>query len=415
VLTIHLHNYEAFLLDYSEGNLSPADITLLRQFIVLHPELKIELEEFDLPYLEAIEEVSDIKNSLKKTDESLLDETLINYLENNLSKEEQRAFEIKLGWDTQLAKDLELYQKTQLKPDGECVYESKQKLYRSEDDLIMNNRLIAFLENQLTDSEKNTLEKDLAQNAALAQEYALLSKTVLEADLTDVFPDKESLKKQNKVFVLFGYRSLSGVAAAVLLMLGFAFLYAYYQRVQPVVTDTDIVAGSASVESPVEEEDALPLSASVLGVVPLPEKTVNKARVAPLAAHKKSVEPNNKINPSKTAEEKEAHFVVHENDSLKDKSLIEITDEKKELVAKDESKPVKDSSYNKQNQLVLLEELIDEEDIEGNDSKREKKFWKRAVRIASQANKLGVKSIDGTEADENKFSLSFYSFSVGKK
>jgi hypothetical protein len=44
-----------------------------------------------------------------------------------------------------------------------------------------------------------------------------------------------------------------------------------------------------------------------------------------------------------------------------------------------------------------------------------KGFWKRAVDIAKQANKLGLKSLDGEETTNQNYLLSFNSFSVEKR
>jgi len=75
-----------------------------------------------------------------------------------------------------------------------------------------------------------------------------------------------------------------------------------------------------------------------------------------------------------------------------------------------------DSITNRQNFLTLSYDLDGEDDFSG--TKRQNKkggLWKRAVQVAKQANKMGVKSIDGQEDSENKYRLSFNSFSVGKK
>ena len=66
---ISIFNYEAFYLDYLEGNLSQEDNALFLAFLSQHPELKMDEEEID--FLLPIEEVSlttNFKAGLKAID-----------------------------------------------------------------------------------------------------------------------------------------------------------------------------------------------------------------------------------------------------------------------------------------------------------------------------------------------------------
>lgn len=64
---ITIDNYEAFLLDQLEGNLSPADEKALDAFLTANPELKTEVEGIQLYYLEPEESVIfPNKETLKK-------------------------------------------------------------------------------------------------------------------------------------------------------------------------------------------------------------------------------------------------------------------------------------------------------------------------------------------------------------
>jgi len=78
-----------------------------------------------------------------------------------------------------------------------------------------------------------------------------------------------------------------------------------------------------------------------------------------------------------------------------------------------------DSTISKKNYLVVAEDISEENDLmelkESSTAGGKKGLWKRAVRLARQANKLGVKSIDGQENSKNNYRLSFNSFSVEKK
>ena len=45
-MNIDKNNYEAFFLDYHEGNLSPQEVADLYLFLSQYPELKKEFEDF---------------------------------------------------------------------------------------------------------------------------------------------------------------------------------------------------------------------------------------------------------------------------------------------------------------------------------------------------------------------------------
>ena len=62
---IDIHNYEAYLLDYSEGNLTGELQVELELFLIQHPELEINLDELSLVTLE--NESASFSNKKAKT------------------------------------------------------------------------------------------------------------------------------------------------------------------------------------------------------------------------------------------------------------------------------------------------------------------------------------------------------------
>jgi hypothetical protein len=151
---INLHNYEAFLLDYSEGNLSENDIAELKAFALTHPELEIDLTENDLPYFEASDVNIDFKSDLKKTEADFVNEEVLQYMEGLLSNEQKIAFEARLATDKDLALVLDQYQKTILSANFNEVFENGSSLLKTEDDLILSNKVISYVEGQLSLNEK---------------------------------------------------------------------------------------------------------------------------------------------------------------------------------------------------------------------------------------------------------------------
>ncbi len=66
-MEINKNNYEAFFLDYYDGNLPAEQVAVLLLFVEQHPELKEEFESFENITLEDLPSIGfDNKSSLKK-------------------------------------------------------------------------------------------------------------------------------------------------------------------------------------------------------------------------------------------------------------------------------------------------------------------------------------------------------------
>ena len=123
-MKINRENYEEWMIDFVEGNLSPADEAEVRDFIELNPDVKEELEEFENIVLEPENIPSyEEKLSLKKSDPSIKGLNRNEYLfikktENLLTKAEQKEYETLLSVYPNAEKEQALYDKTVLKPAG---------------------------------------------------------------------------------------------------------------------------------------------------------------------------------------------------------------------------------------------------------------------------------------------------------
>lgn len=407
---INSHNYEAFLVDYFDGNLSDVLITELKAFVIANPQLNIDLDDMDLPSFseEGIE--AGFKNDLKKTDTFLEDEELINYLENNLTEADKKIFEVKLVNDIALNNELNGYKKTILINEPALVFNEKAGLVKTDDDLILNNSALAYIEGQLEASGKLQFEAELKTNSTLQKEVSLFNKTKLEATTSIQFPDKGSLKKETKVIALFSFRKLASMAAAILLLIGLAFVFNYYNS-KPIISDQLANSISNNVNKVIDTIDSLNLAT-----------TKSKALIAnnvTNAAESKSPSKGNRkdLNIAKTNT-----VVLNENEILPlANNLIE--NESKAVFANNNTSKVDTTNtllsnlnsttpkFSKQNYLIV--EVAEEEEAIVSTTVK-KGFWKRAVDIAKQANKLGIKSLDGEETPDKNYVLSFNSFSVEK-
>lgn len=123
---ITLHNYEAFLLDYMEGNLSAEDTAALKTFSILHPELDIQLDDEPV-FLEKESSSYEAKSKVKALH---TDEMAIAYVENKLRGAELQKAENLLKNNLPFQHDIALYKKTIAQPDTAIVFENKQALKR---------------------------------------------------------------------------------------------------------------------------------------------------------------------------------------------------------------------------------------------------------------------------------------------
>lgn len=122
---IDRHNYEAFLLDYLEQNLSPNMVAELMVFLEQHPDLKQEFDE--LQAFEVIEPTSlpfDNKSTLKK---DALDNLMIAEIEGINTPQESKTLKQILKADKIAKNDFRLFKQTKLKS-KKLIFKDKPSL-----------------------------------------------------------------------------------------------------------------------------------------------------------------------------------------------------------------------------------------------------------------------------------------------
>lgn len=148
---ININNYEAYLLDLAEGELSLDDKKLLMLFLDKHPDIKAEHNLFELEEIVAANIRFENKSDLKKTSilsdltESNFDELCIAKLEGDLIAKEAIEFDKLLKSDEIKEKEYELYKLTQLVPDQTEIYRKKGKLKKKEARVIRFRRSYTIL------------------------------------------------------------------------------------------------------------------------------------------------------------------------------------------------------------------------------------------------------------------------------
>ena len=131
---INRYNYEAFCLDYLEGNLDPSSKAEFIRFLNKNPDIKAELEDFDHIRLHPPEKVQfPNKFRLKKTERGFsnnapFEEQCIERMEGDMSAPEAKLFDRKLSENPEQNKIFILYKQTKLHPDYNITYPNKKQL-----------------------------------------------------------------------------------------------------------------------------------------------------------------------------------------------------------------------------------------------------------------------------------------------
>jgi hypothetical protein len=235
-------NYEAWLLDRSEGNLSAQQERELDAFLALHPHLAPD--ELALPSvpmvtsaLEALDKEA-LKRSIPpvgKVGGPTVEDHLIARLEGDLDQQQLEALRVYLALHPEWLQAERTYALTKLVPEA-MAFAAKRDLERhfpptgSLTKWTLDDHLIARLEGDLSADQERTLDRFLLQDKALERNWALVKATRIEA--TPVrFAGKEALKKREGrvVPITFGTWSVRMAAAAsvaVLIAVGLWYLRA---------------------------------------------------------------------------------------------------------------------------------------------------------------------------------------------
>lgn len=197
--SINLENYEAFLLDYAEGNLSAELSAELMLFLAQHPELSVDLEGLSEFRLSADDHPEASNFSHLKKSELGLSEALDKLLFARMEGAADAAIEAEIARILKLEPKLErhyrAFMQTRLSVDVDQILPNKQALYQSSDfELWWDEALMAELDGTLSVEMKARLDALADRNPQLKRERSLMHHARLEAEHV-VFPEKSKLYK----------------------------------------------------------------------------------------------------------------------------------------------------------------------------------------------------------------------------
>ena len=217
-MKINKNNYEAFFLDYHEGNLSTEKVAELMLFLEQNPELKEEFEGFESISLND----SDEKISFSEKDElkqNAAEKLFSAYVDGTLSAKEEKELFALLETNSVLKKDFEMFKKTKLSPEI-ISFEGKENLKKVNVEEIFSK----YVDGTLIKQEKNKLLALAENNMQLQKELSLYQKTKLSPDFSIIFENKESLKKKERTGIVISLYQYIAVAASIALVIALYFL-----------------------------------------------------------------------------------------------------------------------------------------------------------------------------------------------
>ncbi|MFZ4549645.1 MAG: hypothetical protein ACOYN4_19515 [Bacteroidales bacterium] len=287
-MKINRDNYEAYFLDYHEGQLSPEMVNEVLWFVENNPDVQDIFNEFEVVSL--VNEPSivfDKKSALKKNDiyatssihELNYDEFLISEAEGLLSNEQLQSLNEFIALNPALAKERMLYSLAHLEPENEIVFENKESLKKLAIPVGEINAdtyedfMARELEGELNGAEKLRLAEFMLYNPHLERDRELYRHTILPLEKDLVFPYKNKLKQSKTPIRRIVYYAVS-VAASLTLLVS---VYLAYNKIE--TPKSIAVQGKAIVaEKPANQ---MPDKQMAINTPKIPMATLPKNTVAP--------------------------------------------------------------------------------------------------------------------------------------
>lgn len=228
-MKINKNNYEAFLLDYIEGNLSAELSVELMLFLENHPELEIDLNDFDIISSNENENITfNDKQKLKRKEfiinDDVIESLIISLVNGDLSKEETDKLLKVIQQDDNYKKMYHQYLSAVVS--DENIKLEDKVLLKGHLPITSDNIeyfLIADLENTLNDNERNALINYKNSFPGVTNLESSYAATKLKQDVSIVFANKKSLKKKETVVIAFySFARYASVAAAACLIIYFS-------------------------------------------------------------------------------------------------------------------------------------------------------------------------------------------------
>ena len=270
-MSINKNNYEAWFLDYFEGSLSTEQVAELFLFLEQHPELREELDSFEMIQLSDDQPKFQNKEILKQPEPKINDQNFeeycIAYIEGQLNSTESAELTLFAKMTDSREKTFRIYSKMKLI--AEDIRNNEKGLLYKNVSLVSTApemrdlMLIAFTEGWLNQEETAQVQSLLNSDSQLSKEAGLYASTILKADTSITFPYPERLKKKESAVVPFySNRFVQYAAAAVvagILFLSYPFEKEDSSALYSERNATELINTSEKIDSVEAEEFILPV------------------------------------------------------------------------------------------------------------------------------------------------------------
>jgi hypothetical protein len=203
-MKINLQNYEQYILDYIENNLSPDLRHEFDAFLLLHPEINEELLQLDEVTILSQNEISLDKSNLYWTNtlsNSKQNDSLIAFMEGDLNADEARLLEIELLQNKKMQNQFKLFQQTKLQSDLNVFFPNKKILYRRKLGVAtyvysMAAAAVVLFFLWLPLRQEQGVSTNKLSSMALIENYKPISKELVKHQATKISFDKKSQLKK---------------------------------------------------------------------------------------------------------------------------------------------------------------------------------------------------------------------------
>lgn len=386
-MNINKHNYEAFFLDYHEGNLSPQEVAELLLFVEQNPELKEEFECFENITLDDLSSFTfEGKNALKKEINTLnREEYFIGSVEKILNPAEQNLLTDFLKKNPQYISEFDLYQKTKISFEANVLCPAKEEL----------------------------------------KEIAVYQNVRLVPDLSIVYENKEELKRKERRVIPFYY--YVAAAAAVLLLFGLFNIFSD-KPTEKEFADGKTNSKQSTVDNKQKDQNEVVQDNSTNSLVNLSDLSGSVVKnIVPRNKTNKTKEDSLSVSPSinqtpevnianNVPEKKEEQAPENKIDDLK----IDQPVTNNAVAVQVEEKKENSSEFMTLAQVAaskIKEKTLDPESLEAEKkSGRVKKFngWDVLRVVAKGVSKVTGKDVEVKPTYNNEGEVTAYAFNAGK-
>lgn len=268
---IDFTNYEAWLLDYAEGNLSAENTAELLLFLEQHPELKIDVEglmEFTLPAEEPVK--VDFKSSLLKDEADVkvhFEHLCLAYYDKSISSEEKNELDFILQQKPHWEKEFKAFGFTYFQSEPEIEFTAKVSLKKQfQLEGSFDDQAVKAIEGLLSEDDRLAFEQSMEGDASKLYAWKAFQRSVLVKENLE-FPAKNQLYQQvGGGRVLPIWTRWVAAAASIALLIG-AFTLLNREEVPTGIAgirpDTGMVVRPVKAVEKVESNELFPISPKV--------------------------------------------------------------------------------------------------------------------------------------------------------